>query len=96
MRKSFLRLRQLTCGQKLNPVRKQNSPLRVKNDVTHAIQLKLHERMNKSRFQAIVTSYGRNKNLDDELKKPREGQTQPQLSLCRYLNDAFWQNIGLN
>ena len=36
-----------------------------KNNVTHAIQLKLHERMNKKQ---IVTSYGRNKNLDDEIK----------------------------
>ena len=33
--------------------------LRVKNDITHAIYLKLHQRMNKS---------GRNKNPDDEIK----------------------------
>ena len=33
----------------------------MKNDVTHAIQLKLHEQMNK---EEIVTLYGRNKNLD--------------------------------
>ena len=32
--------------------------LRAKNDVTHALQLKLHERMNKSIFVVVVTSYG--------------------------------------
>ena len=47
---------------------KKLAQLRAKNDVTHAIQLKLHERMNKSRFEVVVTSYGRNKNLDDEIK----------------------------
>ena len=44
---------------------KKLAPLRAKNDVTHAIQLKLHERMTK---KVAVTSYGRNKNLDDEIK----------------------------
>ena len=45
-----------------------------KIDVTHALQLKLREQMNKkSRFEVLVTSYGRNKN-SDEIKKPREGQ----------------------
>ena len=43
---------------------KKLAPLRAKNDVTHAIQLKLHERMNK----VAVTSYGRNKNHDNEIK----------------------------
>ena len=43
----------------------------VKNYVTHAIQLKLHEWMNK---QQIVTSYGENKNLNEEIKKNRAGQ----------------------
>ena len=46
---------------------KQHSPLRVQNDVTNAIQLKLHERMNKKQIRrlevVIVTSYGRNKIL---------------------------------
>ena len=42
------------------------APLRVKKDVTHAIQLKLHERKNKKQ---IVTTYDRNKNLADEIKK---------------------------
>ena len=28
----------------------------------------------KSRFEAYVTSYGHNKNRDDEIKKPKEGQ----------------------
>ena len=50
---------------------KKLAPLRAKNDVTHAIQLKLHERINK---KVAETSYGRNKNHDDEIKKPREGQ----------------------
>ena len=44
---------------------KKLAPLRVKNDVTHALQLKLHERMNKSRLEVVLTSYGRNKNLDE-------------------------------
>ena len=48
---------------------KKLAPLRAKNDVTHAIQLKLHEQ------KVAVTSYGRNKNNDNEIKKkPREGQ----------------------
>ena len=45
---------------------KKIAPLRVKNDDTYAIQLKLHEQMNKKQ---IVTSDGRNKYLDDEIKK---------------------------
>ena len=48
---------------------KKLAPLRAKNDVTHAILLKLHERMNK---KVAVTSYGRNKNHDDEIKKNQE------------------------
>ena len=44
---------------------KKLAPLRAKNDVTHAIQLKLHERMKK---KVAVTSYGRDKNHDDEIK----------------------------
>ena len=44
---------------------KKLAPLRAKKDVTHATQLKLHERMNKKQ---IVTSYGCNKNHDDEIK----------------------------
>ena len=38
--------------------------------MTHAIQLKLHARMKK---KVAVTSYGRNKNHDEEIKKPKEG-----------------------
>ena len=44
----------------------------VKNYVTHAIQLKLHERMNK---QQIVTSYGENKNLNEEIKKTEQDKS---------------------
>ena len=70
MRKTFLRVRQVTCDQKFNHANEQKklAPLRAKNDVTHEIPLKMHERMNKSRFEVVVTSYGRNKNLDDEIK----------------------------
>ena len=42
------------------------APLRAKNDVIHAIWLELHEQMKK---KVAVTSYGRNKNDDDEIKK---------------------------
>ena len=46
---------------------RNHAPLRLKKDVTRAIQLKLHERMKKkrkSKFQVIVTLCGRNKNLE--------------------------------
>ena len=45
---------------------KKLAPLRAKNDVTHAIQLKLHEQ------KVAMTSYGRNKNHDDEIKRNQE------------------------
>ena len=48
---------------------KKFAALRAKNDVTHARQLKFHERMKKIRFEVVVTSYGCNKNRDDEIKK---------------------------
>ena len=64
---------------------KKLAPLRAKNDVTHAIQLKLHERMNKSGCE----SYGRNKNHDDEIKK--HNRTSPdvqfkEFSLTKQIN----------
>ena len=40
---------------------KKLAPLRAKNDVTHAVQLKLHERMNKK----WLRRHGRNKNHDE-------------------------------
>ena len=43
---------------------KKLAPLRSKNDVKQALQLKLHERTTKSRFEVVVTSYGRNKNRE--------------------------------
>ena len=55
------------------------APLRAKNDVTHAIQLKLHERMNK---KVAVTSYGRNKN-HDEIKK--HSRTSPDVQFKEFL-----------
>ena len=30
--------------------------------------------LTKSIFEVVVTTYGRKKNLDDEIKKPRENQ----------------------
>ena len=54
-----------TCSREWKKI----ASLRAKNDVSHAIQLKLHKRTDKTRFEVIVTSYGRNKNLD-EMKKP--------------------------
>ena len=39
--------------------KKKLAPLRAKNDVTHAIQLKLHERMNKKwlKRHMVVTTF---------------------------------------
>ena len=51
--------------------KKKLAPLRVKNEVTHPIQLKLHERMTKSRFQVVATSHGRNESLVGETKKTK-------------------------
>ena len=42
-------------------------PLTMKNDVTHANQLNCMNERTKSRFEVIVTSYGCNKNLDDQI-----------------------------
>ena len=58
---------------------KKLAPLRAKNDVTHAIQLKLHERMKK---KVAVTSYGRNKNHDDEIKK--HSRTSPDVQFKEF------------
>ena len=55
------------CDQKFYHVneQKRTRSIRVTNDATYAFQLKLHEKNEqKSRFEAIVTSYGRNKKLD--------------------------------
>ena len=38
-------------------------------------------KLTKSRFEVIVTSYGRNKNLDDEIKKIEMVQTNKKLGL---------------
>ena len=54
--------------------------------VTHALQLKLHERMNKKiRFEVAVTSYGRNKNRD-EIKK--HSRTSPEIQF-KELNEKL-------
>ena len=59
----------------ITQMNKKTRSTKSQNDVTHTLQLKLHERMNKSRFEVVVTSYGRNKNRDDKIKKKtREGQ----------------------
>ena len=34
----------------MTQMKKQLAPLKAKNDVTHALQLKLHERMNKKQI----------------------------------------------
>ena len=52
--------------------RKLSAPKRAKNQVTHAI-VEIAWTKEKSGFEVIAMSYGRNKNLDDE-KKPREAQ----------------------
>ena len=49
----------------------KNRSTKSENDITHALQLKLHERMNKSRFEVLVTPYGCNKNRDDEIKETK-------------------------
>ena len=66
----------------ITPMNKKLAPLRAKNDVTHAIQLKFHGRMNKSRFEEILTSYGCNKNLDDEVKKHKRKRPDVQFKEC--------------
>ena len=46
----------------------------MNNDVTHALQLKLHERMNQNcdaRWPVVVTPYGQNENLDNKKNKTR-------------------------
>ena len=72
MKKSILRVREVTCDQKLIHKNDQRTPLRVKNDATHAIQLILHERMHKKQDLVIVTSYCCNQNHDNEIKKDKE------------------------
>ena len=49
---------------------KKLAPLRAKND--HTCNSVETARMNEQKV--AVTSYGRKKNHDDEIKKPREGQ----------------------
>ena len=46
----------------------ENLITRMNKKLDPLIEFKLHERMNK-KFEMIVTSYGRNKNLDDEKKQ---------------------------
>ena len=61
---------------------KKLAPLLAKKDVKHAFQLKLHDRMNKNRFEVIVTSYGCNKNLDAEIKK--HSRTSPDVQFKEF------------
>ena len=76
MRKSFLS-EVIHSDRKFNHANEQkHSPLRVKNDVTHATQFQLHELTNK-RFEVVVTSYGRNKNLDEEIKNQEKAKNSP-------------------
>ena len=55
---------------------KKLAPLRAKNDVTHAILLNCMNERTKSRFQLVVTSYGRNKYLD-EIKNQKKANNSP-------------------
>ena len=43
----------------------------------HALQLKLHDRMNKNRFEVVVTSYDRNKNRDGKIKNQEKVNNSP-------------------
>ena len=61
--------------------KKKLASLTVRNDATHAVQLKLHTRMNKSRFEVAVTSYGCNKNRDDERKTNRSPIIAPAVAV---------------
>ena len=50
-----------------NPMQKIEKTVKIKMKLPHVnkktpSQLKMHERMKKSRFEVVVTSYGRNKN----------------------------------
>ena len=54
----------------------KNRYARNEKYVKHAIQLKLHKRMNKKIFEVVVTSYGLNNNLDDEIKNSRTSPDQ--------------------
>ena len=58
---------------------KKTRSTKSENDVTHAIQLKLHEPMNK---KVAVTSYGRNRNHDDEIKK--HSRTSPDVQFTEF------------
>ena len=48
----------------ITQMNKKTAQLKVKNDVTHEFHLKFHEQM-KKKSEVIVTSKGRNKNLDE-------------------------------
>ena len=71
---------------------KKLAPLRAKNDVTHAIQLKLHERMNK----VAVTSYGRNKHHDDEIKKTKRRPIIAPAIAVRLLKKTDQKNLSFH
>ena len=45
---------------------------RLQSDANQAIQLNCMKEGTKSRFEVIVTSYGRNTNLDETKKNPKQ------------------------
>ena len=74
---------------------KKTALLRAKNDVTHAIQLKLHERTNKKQIKIVVTSNGCNKNGDDEIKRTkRRPIIVPAIAVRLLKTYRFYQNIA--
>ena len=57
---------------------KKLAPLRLRNDVTHALQWNSHKRMNKkSRFDVVLTSYTCNRNLEEEIKNQEKINNSP-------------------
>ena len=45
--------------------------------MSHTTPLKLHERVSKKHIEVIVTSYNRNKILDDEIKNQEKANKSP-------------------
>ena len=53
-----------------NLITQKNAPLRLRNDVTHAHSIwNCMNEWTRSRFEVVLASYGRNKNLDNEIQK---------------------------
>ena len=69
---------------------KKLAPLKAKNDVTHAIQLKLHERLNKKQiWSGCNVIVGRNKKRNDEIKKNQEKANKRPSYRCAAINNRL-------